>query len=302
MSDGPLYVGPLIHLRTLPAFAGLTPAQLRDLAYEVEEVVLQRGSMLIQRGESADAMYLIVDGKVAAGSETVGPGGAVGFLDMLAPGPTTTGARAESDVVALRLETDALREVCEQNFWVLGALLSYVAGQISLDREALGRAISGAPGTTASEAGALDRVGRILALNRTSAFSSESMDALAELAGHVDVVRVAAGRGLWEPGEVAGEFFVICSGTVRSVADAGGEPVELGPGSVPGLVETLAQERPAYEMKAVEGAVLLRVGVDPFMDVIEDHFEMAFGLLGWLAGHLRGTGTGTRTGPGPAAN
>ena len=288
MNDGPLYVGPLIHLRTLPAFEGLSHTQLRDLAYEVEEVLLPRGSTLIQRGEPADAMYLIVDGKVQAGPEAVGPGGVVGFLDMLAPGPTPTGARADTDVVALRLETDALRDVSEQNFWVLGALLTHVADRIASDRGALDRATRGAAVPTKSKPGALDRVGRILSLYRASAFSPDAMDALAELAGHVEEVRIEAGEALWEPGEVATEFFVVCSGRVASPADSRGGATELGPGSVLGLVEMLAEREHAYEVTAAEATVLLRVGSDPFMDVLEDHFEMAFGLLAWLAGHLRG--------------
>lgn len=286
MNGSPLYVGPFLHLRTLPAFEDLTNAQLRDLAYEAQEVLVPRGSHLIRRGELGVAMYLIVDGFVDTGQQSVvGPGGVVGFLDAMAPSPAPVGATADTDVVAFRLETDALREVCEQNFAVLGALLRYVADRALDDRHALMRSIVGRSTQALSVDRSLDRVARMVALYRSPAFPSRNMDALAELAGHLEEVRMEPGDELWRPGDEDG-FYLVCSGGIR----LGGGPWragdQLGPGAVPGIVATLAGRPYEYEAVASEPSLLLHVRPEPFMDVIEDHFEMAFEMLGRMARNL----------------
>jgi CRP-like cAMP-binding protein len=210
----------------------------------------------------------------------------VGFLDAIAPSPAPTGAQAETDVVAFRLETDAIRDVCEQNFAVLSGLLRYVADRTLDDRHALLRSIVGRTTRGLSGDRPLDRVGRIVALHRSPAFPSHSMDALAELAGHLDEVRMAAGGALWRPGDAADGFFLVCSGDIR----LGGGPWrvgdQLGPGAVPGIVATLAGRAYEYEAVASEPSLLLRVRAEPFFDVIEDHFEMAFEMLGRMACNL----------------
>lgn len=290
----PLYVGPFIHLRTLPAFAGLSNEQLRDLAYEAQEILVPRGGPLIKRGEAVSAMHLIVDGFVDAGHDgMVGPGGVVGFLDALASTRAPMGAVADSDVVAFRLETDALREVCEQNFPVLGALLGHIADRALDQRHALMRSIVGRTTRGMAIDRPLDRVGRIVALHRSPTFPSHSMDALAELAGHLDEVRMQAGDPLWQPGDDADGFYLVCSGGVR----LGGGPWragdQLGPGAVPGIVATLAGRTYEYEAVASEASVLLHVRAEPFMDVMEDHFEMAYELLGRMARNVLEAESGT---------
>jgi CRP-like cAMP-binding protein len=302
MSSRPLYVGPFLHLRTLPPFAGLSPSQLRELAYEAQEVMLPRGSQLLQEGEPGGAMYLIVDGFVDIGQgEDVGPGGVVGYLDVLTAESALAGAVATTDVVALQVESDALRDVCEQSFAVLGAILKHVADRVVDDREALLRSIAGRGATELPVDKPLDRVGRITALHRAPAFPTRHMDALAELAGHVQECHAEAGDPLWQLGEAARGCFLIAAGAVDLTDPMTGATVQFGAGAVPGLVETLAGRRHAYLAIAARPTVMLRMDVEPFMDVIEDHFEMAFGLLGWLARHLiesrlgRSVGTPGRT-------
>jgi len=61
---GARFAGPLIQLRTVPAFETLTSRQLATLAQGAEETVVQRGTPLLERGYPAEAMYLVVDGRV----------------------------------------------------------------------------------------------------------------------------------------------------------------------------------------------------------------------------------------------
>lgn len=283
----PLYVGPLLHLRTLPALAELTPRQLYDLAYECEEVVVERGAELVRAGDTPDAMYLIVDGFASAGADrvVVGPGGVVGFFEVLAARAADSGAVATTEIVALRIEGDALRDVCEMNFPLLSALLTYVTGRVADDPEALGRVMSGRVGAALSAPGT-GRVGRILALQRAPALRGRHVDALAELAGAGPAVVVPAGDDLPVGTIPADRLFVVASGAVSVGERSEGADMVLGAGATLGLVEVLSGRACDWSAVAVEDSVLLQLEAGQFLDVIEDHFEMAFDLLSWLTRQL----------------
>ena len=288
MSTRPLFVGPLLHLRTLSALDGLAPAYLTALAQETEEVLLPRGMPLLTRGSPAQELHVIVDGGVTlrrAGRITsAGPGDVVGFLELLSQDASETEAAVDVDTVALKLDGDGLREACERHFAILDSLISSIARQITQDPVALRALVQGdGPEGGTPVRGELDRVGRMVALHRSPAFPSASMDALAELAGNLREVRFQAGDPLWPVGEPADGFYLVCDGLVRYTNSAAGWSVDVGPGGVPGLPATLARTRWVVAASAVTGVVALRVDTEPFLDVLEDHFHMAFQFLGRLA-------------------
>jgi len=288
MSTRPPFVGPLLHLRTLPALEGLAPAYLTVLAQEMEEVLLPGGMPLLTPGSLAQELHVIVDGAVTirrGGRVTsAGPGDVVGFLEVLTQEASPGGAWVDGDTVALKLDAEGLREACERHFAILMSLLSGIARQVLLDPSALSAVVQGGgPEGGAPLRGELDRVGRMVALHRSPAFPSASMDALAELAGSLREVRFQAGDPLWSVGEPADGFYLVCDGLVRYADEAAGWSVDVGPGGVPGLPATLARTRWVVAASAVTDVVALRVDTEPFLDVLEDHFHMAFQFLGRLA-------------------
>lgn len=285
-----------VHLRSLPAFEALGSQHLEGLAEGAHEVVVPRGRPLLRRGQGAEALHLILDGLVEAGEDmVVGPGGLVGFLEVLAGAASALDAVTETDVIALRIDAEPLRRACERSFPVLAGLLADVAGRVLEERHPLLRSIvgRGARGVHPDGEGPLDRVARMVALHRSPVFRSESMDALAELSGHLEEWRLERGDALWQVGEPAFGFYVVASGDVH----LGGGPWRagdhLGPGSVPGLIGTLSGRRYEYSAFASEPSVLLHVRAQPFMDVLEDHFELAWEMLGRLARNLLEAGSGT---------
>ncbi|HSG46833.1 MAG TPA: cyclic nucleotide-binding domain-containing protein, partial [Longimicrobiales bacterium] len=208
MSSRNLLVGPLLHLRTLHAFEGLSPRHLTALAQEVDEVYVERGTVLLSPSQPAQELHVVVDGLVSLRREGIeapaGPGASVGFLELLAQGPSGTDARTQVDTVALRLDGDGLREVCERHFAILDALLANVARRAAEIPSALQAVVAGDPGAwTTPLALPLDRVARLRALHRAPAFPSASMDALSEMASHMKEVRLEAGEALWEVGTPA---------------------------------------------------------------------------------------------------
>jgi CRP-like cAMP-binding protein len=293
MSSRGLFVGPLLHLRTLQAFEGLSSVHLTTLAQEVDEIMVERGTALLSPDQPAQDLHVVVAGEVMVHRgtrvESAGPGQGVGFLELLAQGPSGTSAVAQVDTLTLRLPGDHLRDVCERHFAILAALLSHVARQTSESPAALAAVVRGDPAAwPARLPGPLDRVGRMLALHRSPAFPSASMDALSELSDEMREVHLAVGAPLWRVGDAADSFFLLCEGTVRYHNPRLGWTVDVGPGGVPGLPSTLARGHRGVEASAVTPVVALRIASEPFLDVLEDHFQMAFELLSRQARYVLG--------------
>lgn len=284
-------VGPLVHLRTLPPFRTLSPSQIGLLTAEASEVGLTAGGWLVSPGEPSPGIFMLLDGyvRVRPGDmdRVLEPWSLIGYPDVLDPDRVSPGIRAETDIVALRLETDDLRNLCERHFAILAALLSNMAAEVATHPSACRRALAAAGdvGPLPFE-GTLDRMGRMVALQRAPVLPRGSMDALAELAGRVEVVEVDEGDATpWTAGEHAESFFVVGSGGL-ALRSGSGEEMRVGAGSAPGFAETLASRPYGWTGEAVEETKLLRVGIDAFMDVAEDHFELGYAVLGRMAGWL----------------
>ncbi|HSM60784.1 MAG TPA: cyclic nucleotide-binding domain-containing protein [Longimicrobiales bacterium] len=295
MSEQQLRGGPLLHLSTARSFQRLAPAHLLAVAGEAEEVSLPRGSPVLVPHEPTRAMHVVVDGIISVARRgerwSVGAGEDVGFLEVLAREAAGAEATAESDTVALRLDGDALREVQERHFGVLSGLVAEVAARVARNRAALLEAVRGMPGAAPLGPG-LGRVERMLALHRSPAFPSAGMDALAELADHMRETHLVDEEPLWMAHDPASFFYLVCSGTVRYGGPGRSESTAIGPGGVPGLPVTLSGGSRAFDAVAAGPVIALLVEQDAFLDVLEDHFEMASAFLARLAGIVLGAGGG----------
>ncbi len=284
-----MHVGPLLHLGTTRGFERLPQRLLAVLAGEAEEIMVPRGESLLSPREPAQAVYAVVDGLVDVVERgrraVVGPGEAVGLLEVLAREAAGGGAVAEVDTIALRLDGDILREAQERHFGILSGFLEEVGARLAESPEATLAAARGGVDQEPLGPG-LDRVLRLLALHRSPAFPSASMDALAELADRLREVRLAPGERLWTVGEPATHLQLICSGSVRFVGPGRSDASLIGPGGVPGMPATLAGARHTFEAVAATDTTALELGHEAFLDVLEDHFDMASGVLARLAGVL----------------
>lgn len=281
-------VGPLVHLRTLPPFRTLSPTQIGLLISEASEIGLPAGGWLIAPGETPPGIFMLLDGYVrvreSEEDRLLEPWSLIGYPDVLVPDRVSPGIRAETDIVVLRLETDDLRNLCERHFAILSALLTNMASEVFANPSARQAALAAARDVGPLPfGGMLDRVGRMIALQRSPVLPRESMDAIAELAGRVERVDLEPGDALWAQGAGAEAFYVVCSGSISMGLGGGEDAATLGPGSAPGLVEMLSGRPYSRPPVAIEEARLLRIGIDPFMDVAEDHFELGYAVLGRMA-------------------
>lgn len=132
----------IICLRQTMDFAGTRIEALADLAQETRRVELAAGARLWEAGDSADYALVLIQGRIDAvtgdGTQrfTLGPPATVGGIDSLARGPRWYTATASSPVLGLRIDTQVLLDVIEDNTDIATDMLRVFARDLrSLQRQ-----------------------------------------------------------------------------------------------------------------------------------------------------------------------
>jgi CRP-like cAMP-binding protein len=111
-------------LRGIHILADLTNDQLGELVNYGEFLPFAAGHKIVNQGERADAMFLLVNGTVAAyakgkdGNEsplrTIEAGGHFGEIGLLEDGIRTASVRAETNCRVFRLRRDSFRVILQK--------------------------------------------------------------------------------------------------------------------------------------------------------------------------------------------
>jgi len=111
-------------LKESPLLKDFSPTGLQIIASAATEKRFARGTLLFAENMVADAMYVIVEGRVAVGIKnadgkdqhvaSLGPGDTLGELSLLSPSRRLCSALAESDVTAVELRADAFKRLLAQ--------------------------------------------------------------------------------------------------------------------------------------------------------------------------------------------
>lgn len=110
-------------LSKVPLFGGLSPAQLKLLAFTGSVQKFEPGEILMRQGDRADCAYVILEGEVevvveARGEQFVvavqGKNALQGEMGVISDAPRSATVRAKSPVRALRISGEVfLRLACE---------------------------------------------------------------------------------------------------------------------------------------------------------------------------------------------
>ena len=120
-------------------------------------------------------------------------------------------------------------------------------------------------------------------LHDTTAFKRAGIQALVSLAPVADELRISAGDTLFSAGEVTGVFFVVARGLIELEREQPLRHYRFGPGSIVGGSAAFGDVERLYTARALRDTVLLRIREEDFFDVMEDHFDLARSVLGYIA-------------------
>jgi CRP-like cAMP-binding protein len=277
-----------IFLRTM---AVGRPQTTKLLGEAMHEVFFDAGAVLYEEGSAADDLYFIVKGTVALRRDgepdwVFGPNSVVGIIDADLDRPHARKAVALTDIEALALRTEDRLEVLEDNFEQTRALILFTAARvhdlaIQLPAEDADELPDPGPELGPEP---LPLVERVLLLHDTIAFKRAGIQAVVSLAPVADEFRIAAGDTLFRAGEVTGVFFVVAKGTIELEHEHTRRRYRFGPGSIAGGSAAFGDVERLYTARARRDSVLLRLREEAFFDVMEDHFDLARSVLGFIAG------------------
>ncbi len=147
-------------------------------------------------------------------------------------------------------------------------------------------------------------VEKVILLKSTDFFSTIEDDILAEVATTLVEQTAAPGERIIEQGERDASLFVIVRGLLR-VHDGSTVIARLGPGEVVGDLSALDPDVRTVSVTAEQETSLLRMDHATLMDLIEEHTEVAYGIIRFLVRRCRAnTASMLRAGVGllPAAS
>ena len=112
-------------LRTCELFGDLTPEELREIVQVSEYMALEPGECLFEQGESAEAMFVVADGRLQVRSRTpVGEevvlaeleaGAIVGEMSIIGGGERSASVEALEEANLFRLARDSFEALRAQN-------------------------------------------------------------------------------------------------------------------------------------------------------------------------------------------
>jgi CRP-like cAMP-binding protein len=288
MSETLRFVNPLetvLFLRTLPLLQGVGYDGLGLLARQAKERHFKRGSRLLDPDRAIASFFIVVDGEVRVTRDEVTEmiarsGDNIGFLYFLARVRRGVEAVALAETHALEFDSRSLLDVFEDHFSILRAAVRNIS-QVSwkLVRDSADGAYKAPREGAILPDRTLDLVERIDLMRRSDVFQRASVDALAQMAMSMRETRLPPGEKLWSVGDPSGHLYMLLSGQVTCGFDKGARSFRAGPGYPLGNVENLAGLDRWYDAVADTEVRALRAETNVFLDILEDHFDLALEFL-----------------------
>ncbi len=279
----------LLHLRKLPLFETLSPADLGLIAEQGRTRVFHKGARLLRQGEPIGSVHIVIEGRVLLrrgvhdlGRATSGAG--VGGLGYLAHDPEGVDATAETEVVTLEIGGDTLDEILEDRFSILKHLLRETSRRlIDLWHQAPEECVASVPMSASGFEPQLDLVQRMLFLRESLPFIRTSASALSDLARNLVELRFEPGTVLWRRGEPSRQVQILVAGRVACSASIPGFVLEPCAGFPIGGLDAVAGVPRWYDAVCDGPVVTLSGDVEVLFDLFEDNAHVALEYLAQIA-------------------
>ena len=284
---------PVERVLTLRQFPGFDEADLSELAIVAENVVehtFEAGAEVIAAGRPP-ALHLVIEGRLVGQTsrQTWNQHEVLNATEAMAGRRTREAVIAEIPTRTLRLSAKDFAEILEDNF-----------GFLSNVRRALARrllAVHVAPPLTPSvdevdpPPDTLGMVDRLIMLRALMPFAKGRIEALAALAQASEEVQIPAHTQLGAIGEPATCLLILLEGSA-SCARTGAPPEIVGVGHAIGALETLGEVPFTTTIRTVSAVRALRCPGAALFDVLEDHTDLALGMIESLSGSVLDAGLG----------
>jgi len=131
MATGMAQIERVVFLQGVELLGSCSAEQLLQMAAIADERSFAKGDIIYRSSEPADAIFLLVDGKVrlAAGGDSVSsivPGGAFGVLDVLRGQLRTLDAEVDADCRLLVIEAEDFFDLLSNNIEIVRALFRHL--------------------------------------------------------------------------------------------------------------------------------------------------------------------------------
>lgn len=122
-------------LQRVGLLAGVPGHQLVAVARLIEEIRVDPGAVIIERGAMEDWLFIVADGRVRVHVEARtlaehGPGAVVGELAVLAPAPRSASVTALEPTLLLRLRRGPFEELLDDHPDIARAVIATLAAQL----------------------------------------------------------------------------------------------------------------------------------------------------------------------------
>jgi CRP-like cAMP-binding protein len=282
----------------------LPAAELERLAALAEPFALERGEVVFHEGQMADQVYLLAEGRMEATLplpggvdlevESIGPGGLLGEMAVLARLPRQVSARA--------LEPSSGWAIAAQRIGELAGLpeaaeVGRRLGRIAVERlrrqyERLAAHVADDPRTAASaRPSSLDLAGPVVVLDAEPDevdylatilfFSAFARDDLEELVAGLRRLEAPRGADLVLPDERPPALLAVLRGAAETTIRRGGAAGRArlaGPGRLVGHLGVLDSEPSPVSCRARERTILLELPRERVLELVTstDHLGRTF--------------------------
>jgi CRP-like cAMP-binding protein len=285
--DIPTSVQRLLALRQHAGFANADLSELATMAENLVEHVFHAGEVVATPSTRVGALHMVVEGQLVSSTargtiSSWGPRQVFGVLEVIANRTVAAPVVAMTETRTLGLGAADLSEVLEDNFGLLTNALRGVSHHLFALRDRRSAASWRRPAQVIVPTEDCGLVERLIVLRQHFPFAR--IQALASLAHQTTEVRLAPGERFRQNGDTASGALVILDGAVRSYRPHA--ETLLAPNDALGILETLARQPHTSTSEAVGPTRVLEVPGSALFDVMEDHTDLALGLLTMLAGEL----------------
>jgi len=146
LPEEPMYstVEKVLFLKSAPVFERVSGEDLAPLARVAEVEIYSTGEPITREGETGDALYIIIRGRVTISVEgrliaTLGPGEAVGEMAVLDSSPRSATATAVEETEVLRIGSEEFYEVLHEQVEIAEGIIRLLSARLRDADSEIGR-------------------------------------------------------------------------------------------------------------------------------------------------------------------